>query len=55
MIVGFIVASLVFVGPLTHWLLKNIPEPPTLPEDVLPEFYGPSRRLYELWTALPPK
>jgi hypothetical protein len=53
MIVGFIVASLVFVGPLSHMLLRLVPEPPAPPEpEAPPAYYGPSRRLFEVAQAL---
>lgn len=53
MIVGFLVASLVLIGPASHLLLRFVPEPPAPPEPPEPfTYYGPSRRLFEVAQAL---
>jgi len=53
MIVCFIVVSLVFVGPMSHALLRLMPEPPEPSEPTSPPvYYGPSRRLLEVAQAL---
>lgn len=53
MVVGFIVASLVLIGPASHLLLRFVPEPPAPPAPPAPPvYYGPSRRLFEVAQAL---
>lgn len=50
---GILVASLVLVGPLAHAIFSRMPEPPEPPEPAKsPEYFGPSRRLFELDRAL---
>ena len=50
---GLLVFSLLLIGPASHAIFSKMPEAPLPPEPQAPsEYFGPSRRLFEIDRAL---
>ena len=51
---GLLVFSLLLIGPASHAIFSRMPEAPEPqePSSAPPEYFGPSRRLFEIDRAL---